>query len=484
VTVLVVDVGTSQVRSAIVDADCRVLHAHARATPPSTPFPGLVEIDGAAIARAVRETAESALAAHGAPVVAVGIAAQRASTLAWRRTSGEPIGPGLGWQDLRTLGACFELRERGLRFAPNQTGTKAAHLLASCAGEDDVVVGTIDTWVAWTLSRGSVFATDPTHAGVTGMVDIASPEGVRWSDTIRNGLGIAAHQVASIEATSGPIGLATALPGAPPIMAIVGDQQASLAGLRCFEPGMAKLTLGTGGFCDMVTGETPPPSAERAEHGTFPIVARRMDGRPAVYGSEAIMLAAGSNVEWLVDDLAVIATPAESHARAAAVGDTGDVWFVPALLGLGTPHWDYGARGTLLGVTRGTTTDHLCRAVLEGVAHRCADLLDAVRADHPTLRPDHVRIDGGMSANPTLVQAVADATGCTVDVSPEREATTVGAGILAGLAAGVWSDTDEVAASWRPAATVPPARESDRARWQEACERAQHWIPGLSSLDF
>jgi glycerol kinase len=467
-----------------VDRDCRVLHVHAQATPPATPFPGLVEIDAAALARAVLETATAALAEHGRAVDGVGIAAQRASTIAWRRSTGEPVAPGLGWQDLRTIGACFELRERGLRFAPNQTGTKAAHLISQVEDPDDVVLGTIDTWVAWTLSKGTAFVTDPTHAAVTGMIAIVTPDGVCWDDTIIDGLGLRPDQLATIVPTVGTIGVASALAGAPPIVAIAGDQQASLAGLRCFTPGAAKLTLGTGGFCDVVTGAAAPASPERAPHGTFPIVARRLQGETAMYGSEAIMLAAGSNVEWLVEDLGLIARAEDSHALATSVDDTGDVWFVPALLGLGTPHWDYGARGTLLGMTRGTTGAHVCRAVLEGVAHRCADMLDAVRADHPALQTDRLRLDGGMSANPTLVQAVADATGCIVEVSPEREATTVGAGILAGLGVGLWSDVGEVAEAWRPATTVPPARESDRARWQEACERARGWIPGLSSLDF
>jgi glycerol kinase len=195
------------------------------------------------------------------------------------------------------------------------------------------------------------------------------------------------------------------------------------------------------------------------------------------------MLAAGSNVEWLRDDLGVIDSAEQSHDVAAACETTDGVVYVPALLGLGTPRWDYGARGTLLGVTRGTGRPQLVRAVLEGVAQRGADLVEAAEADTGLTLP-HLRIDGGMSANPTFVQAVADAAQRPVEVSPEREATTLGAGFLAGLAAGTWSSWDELAATWRPSAVVEPARVLDRDRWRDAVERAAGWEPDLSAISF
>src|SRR5262249_32608182 len=192
------------------------------------------------------------------------------------------------------------------------------------------------------------------------------------------------------------------------------------------------------------------------------------------WGTEAIMLSAGTNIEWLVDDLGVLASAAESHEVASSCSDAGGMVYVPALLGLGTPRWDYGARGTLLGVTRGTGRPQLVRAVLEGVAQRAADLVEATESD-TGLSFAHLRIDGGMSGNPTFGQAVADATGGPGQVSPEREATTLGAGFLAGLAVGTWSGWDEVAATWRPAAVVEPGRELDRARWKDALDRAAGW---------
>jgi glycerol kinase len=278
------------------------------------------------------------------------------------------------------------------------------------------------------------------------------------------------------------LGPADALDGAPPIAALVGDQQASLAGQGAVHPGLAKITFGTGGMLDVCVGPDRPLNARQGGHGTFPIVAWRRGGT-TTWGVEAVMLAAGTNVEWLRDDLGVIDTAEQSHEVAAACETSEGVVYVPALLGLGTPRWDYGARGTLLGITRGTGRPQLVRAVLEGVAHRGADLLEATEADTGLAIP-RLRIDGGMSANPTFVQAVADATQRPVEVSPEREATTLGAGFLAGLAVGTWPDWDELAATWRPTAVVEPSRDLDRDRWRQAVERAAGWEPDLSAISF
>jgi glycerol kinase len=233
---------------------------------------------------------------------------------------------------------------------------------------------------------------------------------------------------------------------------------------------------------DTVLGPDRPEFAQRGGHGCFPIVAHRLGGQ-VTWGVEAAMLSAGTNVEWLRDDLGILPSSEASDAVAASVPDTGGAWYVPALLGLGTPRWDYGARGTLLGVTRGTTAAHVVRAVLEGIAHRGADLVDSAEADggHPIAA---VRVDGGMSANATFVQALADATGRPIEVSPVAEATTLGAAFLAGLAVGTWSSLEEAAATWRPARVVEPAGEADRDRWRDAVERAAGWVPELSALDF
>jgi glycerol kinase len=282
--------------------------------------------------------------------------------------------------------------------------------------------------------------------------------------------------------SSGPIGEATALAGAPPITGLVGDQQGSLVGQGCVRAGAVKVTFGTGGMLDQCRGVDPPTTGARSAGGTFPIVAWSRHGT-RTFGVEAVMLSAGTNVEWLRDDLGIIADAGDSETLAGACDDTDGVVYVPALLGLGTPHWDYGARGTLLGLTRGTGRAQLVRAVLEGVAHRGADLLDAAE-DDTGLTVDALRVDGGMSANGVFVQALADATQRAVEVSPVVEATTLGAAFLAGLEVGTWPGMSDVAATWRPARRVEPARALDRDRWREAVARSRRWIPELSALDF
>jgi len=233
---------------------------------------------------------------------------------------------------------------------------------------------------------------------------------------------------------------------------------------------------------DTVVGPERPAFERRGTAGCFPIVARRIGGE-TTWGIEAVMLSAGTNVEWLRDDLGLIPSSEASHDLAASVADAGGAWYVPALLGLGTPNWDYGARGTLLGITRGTTAAHVVRAVLEGSAQRSADLVEAAETDGAgPIRT--LRVDGGMAANATFVQAVADATQRAVEVSPVLEATTLGAAYLAGLAIGTWGTIDDVAASWKPAATVEPGAPTDRERWRLAVARASAWIPELSALDF
>jgi glycerol kinase len=414
-------------------------------------------------------------------VAAVGIASQRASTIVWDRVTGEPVGPGVGWQDLRTVGMCLSLQAQGVRLAPNASATKLAFLL-DMADPDrtrDLCFGTVDTWVAWTLSAGSLHVTDATNAGVTGLL---LPDASGWDVTVLEVLRIPPGVLPAVEDSSAVVGHAVALPGAPPIAGIAGDQQASLVGQGCVRPGLAKITFGTGGMLDLCVGGERPAFARRGEHGTFPIVAWRRGGR-VTWGIEAVMLSAGTAVEWLRDDLGLIASAADSDAMAASVLPGGDVWFVPALLGLGTPVWDFGARGTLLGLTRGTAGAEVVRAVLEGVAHRGADLVEAAEAD-ARLPIRSLRVDGGMTANRTFVQALADASQRTVEVSAEAQATTVGAAYLAGLAVGTWSGEDEVAERWVPAAVVEPVSTPDRGRWRAACERAREWVPELSALEF
>ena len=496
-SVLVVDVGTSGVRSAIVRPDATVAHEHHMHVLPESPAPGLVEFDAARMAEAALEVAATTLAAGG-PVGGVGIANQRASVIVWERESGRPVAPGIGWQDLRTVGTCLALQAEGIRLAPNASATKVMAILDEVdpqrarAERGELCVGTVDSWIAWKLSEGDngtgsppLHVTDATNAAVTLLVD---PSNNEWDDELLNKLRIPAAMLPDIVDSSGAVGAASALAGSPPICGIVGDQQASLVGQGCTLPGMAKATFGTGGMLDQCTGQgSGPTSAQRNTTGTFPIVAFRVGGR-TTWGTEAVMLSAGTCVEWLRDDLGLIGSSDESEAVARKCESTEDVWFVPALLGLGTPLWDFGARGTLVGLTRGSARPHIVRAVLEGVAHRGADLLEASEADSGH-RIEALRVDGGMSDNGVFVQALADTTGRPIEISPVLEATTLGAGLLAGLAIGTYSSTDELATTFVPRCTAEPhlddaARATQRERWLLARAKAEATIPELSGLSF
>ncbi len=479
--VLVVDVGTSSVRACVFDAAGGEFGVCARELLPDSPADGLVEFDARVMAQTCLDVASNALADAG-PVDGVGISNQRGSTIVWDRATGDPIGPGLGWQDLRTVGECLGLRAQGLRVGPNESATKLQWLLNQIpdrARARDLCFGTVDTWVAWTLSEGTVYVTDATNAAITGMQVIDNPSS--WDARTLGLLDIPAEMLPPIVDSCGIVGEARALPGAPPIAAMLGDQQASLVGQGCVHPGDAKITFGTGGMLDLVLGPDAPAAGRRGKAGTFPIVAWRQQGR-ITWGAEAVMLAAGTNVQWLRDDLGVIASSAESHDVAAQCDDTGGVVYVPAPLGIGTPLWDYGARGALFGLTRGTGRPEVVRAVLEGVAHRGADLVDAAESDSGIAIPV-VRVDGGMTENPTFVQALANATQRPVEISPVREATARGAALMAGLALGHHHHVDDLASTWLPRERVEPARALDRDRWHDALLRARGWIPELSGID-
>jgi glycerol kinase len=488
-SILVVDVGTSGVRGAIVRPDASVEHIHHVPVLPDTPFAGLVEFDGRAIADAVLNVASRCLS-EGGQVAAVGIANQRASTMVWERATGEPVGPGLGWQDLRTVGTCLELQGQGIRIAPNASATKLAAILddadpdRSRSERGELAFGTIDTWVAWILTDGELHITDASNAGITGLIH---GDGSGWNADLLTALRIPEVVMPEIVDSSGVLGIARTLDGAPPIAGMAGDQQASLIGQSCTRAGQAKATFGTGGMLDQCLGTLRPSQAVRGAAGTIPIIAWRRAGI-ITWGIEAIMLSAGNCIEWLRDDLGIIDDAADSATVASACTSTGDVWFVPALLGLGTPVWDFGARGTFTGITRGSGRPELVRAVLEGVAHRGADLLESAEIDSG-LPIRSLRVDGGMTANDVFVQALADACGRPIEISPVPEATTLGAAFLAGMAVGTWTDEDDVAAAWTPRAVVDPTctkteHAAARERWLDARSRAEGAVPELSGINF
>jgi glycerol kinase len=482
VRALAIDVGTTSIRTAIVDADGTVTNAHRQRLSLTTPNPGEVELDATEIARLALDLGTRTLEdAGGADVV--GITNQRATTIVFDPLTGIPVGPALGWQDLRTVIDCLVLQGEGLRLAPNQSATKARWLVNhSGRGSSELRFATIETWLAWNLSKGELFVTDRSNAGVNGLVALGVDE---WDQRSLTLLGLDPVMMPTIVDTIGTVGHASSLPGAPSIGALVGDQSASLFGQSCVTRG-AKITFGTGAMLDMVRGPAGPDRMTRFPSGCFPIVARSRD-HEIVWGIEGIVLSAGACIEWLRDDLGLITDADETESLAASVASSEGVAFVPALSGLGTPQWDFGARGGFFGITRGSTKAHLVRAVLEGIAHRGADLVDAALVETGQAL-EEIRVDGGMSANHFLVQRLADFTGLPVAVSSEREATARGAGLMALVAEGALS-VEEVEGLWTPSVVVAPSLSDDerlrlRDEWAGVVARVEKTIPELSAVEF
>lgn len=477
---LAIDVGSSSVRAALVDESGRLSHVRRAALSVRTPSPGEVELDGAEIASAALAVARETLAAGGG-CDAVGVTTQRATTILFDATSGEPLGPALSWQDLRTVIDCLVLQGEGLRFAPNQSATKARWLLEHALGpRGPWRLATVETWLAWHLSGGAAFVADRTNASVTGLarLDLSG-----WDEAVCDRLGIDTAMLAPLVDSVGEVARASALPGAPPLTALVGDQPAALYGQGCVTGG-AKLTLGTGAILDAHGLGRAPDSAHRRPSGCYP-TALLAAGGTVTWGLEGIVLSAGSCVDWLVD-VGLLDDAASADGVARTVPDAGGASFVPAFTGLGTPQWDFGARGALTGLTRGTTRAHLVRAVLEGIAQRGADLVEALGAEGVGL--SELRVDGGVSASDVVTSALADLTGLAVGVSDEREATARGVGLLALVGCGAL-DLAALERAGAPARVVEPSispdeRAARRARWSRAVATARGAVPELSSIAF
>jgi len=470
----VLDAGSSSVRALVIDTEGRVVRQAGRPTPPSTPAPGMVEIDGAAMVSAARQCLDEVGTCDAA---ALGITTQRATTMLWDKSTGAEVAPGLGWQDLRTVGTCIALGMQGVHVAPNASVSKLAYLLditadgrARAAG-GDLLFGTPDTWLAWHLTGEHVV--DPTQAATTGMF---SSDTWSWDREVLDALEIPAACLPRVVATSGMCGEWS---GAP-VAALVGDQQASLVGQGCVDEGDAKVTIGTGGMVDVTGGAAAPSRAGgswRGDDGTYPIVAWDVasDRR---FGAEAIILSAGDAIAWLVD-LGLLTSVEECESVARSVPSSDGVFFVPALAGLGSPHFDFGARGAFTGLTRGATRAHLVRAVVEGVAHRIADAVEAAGLSGP------LRVDGGAAANRLLLESVSTFTGLPVHRAPVTDATSLGAALWAGVAIGVWPSASEARRLWPPQDTVEPSPSDARdARdgWAHALDAARRWLPDFSDL--
>jgi glycerol kinase len=479
VRALAIDVGSSSVRTALVDEAGNVTHVRQRRLPRRSLRPGEVEYDALEIVSIARQLANATLR-EGGGCAAVGITNQRATTVLFDRES-LPVGPALSWEDLRTVMDCLVLQGRGIFLAPNQSATKVKWLLEN-SGRPGIELrfATLETWLAWNLSAGQVYASDHSNASVSGLIELT---GTAWSEEVRQALGIEDVSLPCLVDTMGTLGSLKELDGAPPLTALVGDQSASLFGQSCVHAG-AKITFGTGAILDMIHGR-PPATLRRLDSGCYPTVVRSQEGE-VVWGVEAIDFSAGSSVQWLAD-LGVISEVTLSEELAASVPSSEGVTFVPALLGLGTPRWDFGARGAFFGLTRGSGSAHLARAVLEGVAQRGADLVEAAEREAGSALAQ-IRVDGGMSTNNFFVQRLADFSGRSIAVSSEREATTRGAGLMALVGAGHLRADDVASIASSHHAASPEIDDAERAEarsiWFDAVERAARSIPELSAVSF
>jgi glycerol kinase len=439
--ILAVDQGTTGTTCLVVDDELRVAARSYVPVSVSTPRPGWVEQDPWELWASV----ERAIADAGAVTVdAVGIANQRETTIVWDRRTGDPVYPAIVWQDRRTADRCRELdadlvRARtGLTPDPYFSATKLEWILREASG--DLAFGTVDTWLLWQLTGGAVHATDVTNASRTMLLDL---ETLDWSDELLDLFGVPRSVLPEIHPSAHAFGGGVA--------ALAGDQQASL-----YAHGGAKATIGTGAFVLVPTSWAPPP------HGL--LLTAAADGGYALEGS---VFVAGAAVQWLRDGLAVVADATETEALARSVDSTAGVYFVPALTGLGSPHWNPHARGLITGITRGTRREHLVRAALESIAYQILDVVDALPQ-----RPAELRVDGGAAVNSWLMQFLADVLQMQIHVALQHEMTALGAAALAGISTGKWTSSDLVAL--RSSATYDPERDVSAlvAGWRDAVGRA------------
>jgi len=474
--ILAIDQGTTGTTCLVVDDELRARGRGYREIRQYFPRAGWVEHDPDEIWASVLETAKEAVdAARVSPgdLTAIGITNQRETTVVWDRRTGRAVHNAIVWQDRRTAERCAELpaeliRDRtGLVPDPYFSATKLEWIVERAdRPQQELAFGTVDSWLAWQLTEGAVHATDATNASRTMLFGL---EAYDWDDELLALFGVERAVLPRIVPSSGLVGEASLLGATVPIVALAGDQQAALFGQGCFSPGDAKVTYGTGCFVLVNVGG----SRDAPPRGLLCTPAAVGPGAPPQYALEGSVLVGGAAVQWLRDGLGLIADASEAEALATSVESTEGVVFVPALTGLGSPHWDPDARGLISGLTRGTTHAHLVRAALEAIAFQVSDVLDAVPQSVEVLRAD-----GGATANAFLMQLQADLQGCAVEVAADADATALGAAALAGLAVGVWDGTDAIRARVRTGARYEPSlsREEARARrgeWQRAVERAR-----------
>ena len=490
--ILALDQGTTSRRAILFDQSGRIVVVAQKEFRQIFPQAGWVEHDPQEIWSAQLEVARQALnqaSLRAEDIAAIGITNQRETTVLWERRTGRPIHNAIVWQDRRTARFCDDLkraghgeliaRKSGLVIDAYFSGSKLRWLLDNVPGareraeRGELAFGTIDTWLLWNLTGGALHITDPSNASRTMLFNLRTGA---WDDELLAALGVPRAILPEVRSSSEVYGeTAPGVFGAPIRLAgVAGDQQAALFGQNCFARGLAKNTYGTGCFMLMNIGQEPAPS----RHQLLTTVAWKTDGRTD-YALEGSVFIGGAVVQWLRDGLGLIKSSTEVEVLAATVPDSGGVYLVPAFAGLGAPHWDQYARGTITGLTRGTTSAHLARAALEGIAFQVADVLDVMKEDSG-IALSELRVDGGAATNNLLMQFQADILRVPIVRPRIVETTALGAAFLAGLATGFWKDRTQVQQVWQTDRLFEPKLSADEAahrrrRWAEALDRAREW---------
>jgi glycerol kinase len=482
------DEGTTSARSVLYNErgerlamESGLIHCH-------YPKPGWVEQDAGQIWNAQLDTVKKLLAARGVAasrIAGIGITNQRETTVVWERATGKPVAPAIVWQCRRTADWCKQLAgshgeaitaKTGLVVDAYFSGSKIRWILDNVAGareraqQGDLLFGTVDTWLIWNLTSGKTHVTDPSNASRTMLMNLESGD---WDEELLRLFDVPRVMLPRIIPSSSVAGETdpALLGAAVPIAGIAGDQQAALFGQACFRHGLSKNTYGTGCFGLMHTGGTRPVSKNRM------LATRAATIQAPQYAVEGAIFIAGAAVQWLRDKMGLIASAADSELAAASVPDNGGVYFVPAFVGLGAPHWDSAARGVITGITAGTSPSHIVRAALESIAYQTCEMIQAMEADSgEELR--ELRVDGGATGNNFLMQFQADMLGRRLVRPADIETTALGAAYLAGLAVGVWSDLDDLEAFWRIDRAFEPAlsaAERDRlwSGWRDAIRKCR-----------
>lgn len=488
--ILALDQGTTSSRAILFNHDGGIVATAQKEFRQIFPKPGWVEHEAQEIWATQAGVASEVLHkvhAAAADVAAIGITNQRETAVVWDRKTGKPICNAIVWQDRRTAAICDKLRAQKLdKLIQRKTGlvidayfsaTKVQWMLENVKGakaraaKGELAFGTIDSWLLWNLTGGKVHATDVSNASRTMLYDIRKGT---WDDELLKIFGVPRSMLPEVRDSSGEFGVTSLLGGSIPIAGIAGDQQSALFGQICTKPGMVKNTYGTGCFMLMNTGTKPINSKNKL----LTTVAWRINGRTE-YALEGSVFIAGAAIQWLRDGLGIIRQSADVEALAASVPDTGGVYLVPAFAGLGAPHWDAYARGTLVGMTRGTTAAHIARAALEGIALQVMDILKAMEAD-AGIKLKELRVDGGASVNNLLMQLQCDLLGVPVVRPKVNETTALGAACLAGLAVGYWKNLPDIARHWQVDRKFTPsmkaaARTQITQGWNRALGRAKGW---------